>query len=323
MKISHLVVIFAVIFAAGCTGSDDVKTCDDGKLTKTEEMVLANSTFNYIEQVYLAPQGISGEIEDIESFGDVYLIKFTFGGASMPPQETEAYVTSDGKLLMVQGIVDTTVIPDMDAAHPETPAPTEAPAQTRVTVDIDDDYCLGEEDAPVTIVEFSDYQCPYCQRFWSQTLPQIKSEYVEKGLVKFIYRDFPLGFHPNAQKAAEATECAGDQGKFWEMQDTLFAGLAEWSGSGDPSTVFKRYAAELELDEDAFAECLDGGKYTEETQKDLSDGSAAGVSGTPAFFVNGVFITGAQPYETFKAIIDAELAENGVNSTITGNCTGK
>jgi protein-disulfide isomerase len=293
------------------------------KLTKTEETALASNTFNYIRQEFLIPQGLEGELGSIEPYGEMYLINFTFGGPGMPQQETLAYVTGEGMLFLTNPqycpIIDTTKLPEPT----EAPAPTEAPEQTRVVVSIDDDYCLGQEDAPVTIVEFSDYQCPYCQRFWAQTLPQIKSEYIDTGKVKFIYRDFPLGFHPNAQKAAEAAECAGDQEKYWDMHNKIFGQLNEWSGSGDAATIFKGYASDLELDSDAFADCLDSGKYTEEVQKDLAAGSAAGVSSTPAFFVNGVFVTGAQPFAYFKEIIDAEIAEDGASSTITGSCTGK
>jgi protein-disulfide isomerase len=321
-------VLLIAIFLVGCLGSGNEDVCTSGgdtaKLTKTEELVLGSNTFNYIRQVYLIPQGLESEFKSIEPYGEMYIINFTFGGrGGMPQTPVQAYVTSDGKLFLMNNqycpIVDTTRLPEPT----EAPAPTQAPEQLRVTVDIDDDYCLGQEDAPVTIVEFSDYQCPYCQRFWAQTLPQIKSEYIDTGKVKFIYRDFPLGFHPNAQKAAEATECAGDQEKYWDMHNKIFGQLNGWSGSGDAATIFKGYASDLELDSDAFADCLDTGKYEEEVQKDLAAGSAAGVSGTPAFFVNGIFIGGAQEFSTFKQIIESELAENGSSSTITGSCTGK
>lgn len=309
-------------------GDDDAVVCkeDSEKLSKTEEMALASNTFNYIRQVYLIPQNFDGEVISVGKFADVYVINFTFGGGGMPQTETQAYVTSDGKLLLLQGMADISQIPEMT----QPPAATEAPAeQTRATVSIDDDYCLGSEDAPVTIIEFSDYQCPYCQSFWAQTLPQIKSEYIDTGQVKFIYRDLPLDFHPNAQKAAEATECAGDEGKYWGMHDAVFGGLNEWSGSDDPASVFKGYAGRLELDADAFADCLDSGKYTEEVQKDYQDGAAVigsvtgGRVSTPSFFVNGIFVSGAQPFSAFKEIIEVEIAHGGASSTITGNCTGK
>lgn len=170
-------------------------------------------------------------------------------------------------------------------------------------VDIDDDAIKGNPDAKITIIEFSDYQCPYCAKA-EATLKKIAENYSDK--VRFVYRDFPLDFHDNAQKAAEATECAKEQGRFWEYHDLLFAKQDKWS---EDSKEFKKYAKDLGLNESQFAQCLDSGKYKEEVKKDLSDGEAVGVSGTPAFFINGRKLVGAQPYEEFKNIIDDELAK--------------
>lgn len=167
---------------------------------------------------------------------------------------------------------------------------------------IDDDAIKGDENAPVTIVEFSDYECPFCQRFWEQTLPQIEEKYIKTGKVKLIYRDFPLGFHANAQKAAEAAECSGEQGKYYEMHDKLFA-----EGVSGGVSAFKQYAADLKLDTKTFNECLDAGKMRAEIQKDSADGQSLGVSGTPAFFINGKEVVGAQPFSVFEQIIEAEL----------------
>lgn len=179
-----------------------------------------------------------------------------------------------------------------------------APAPSAVKVSVDDDTVMGSDDAPVTIIEFSDYQCPFCSRFWSQTLPQIKSEYIDTGKVKFVYRDFPLSsIHPSAQKAAEAAECAGEQEKYWEMHDKVFA-----NQQAIDVASLKAYAQQIGLDTAKFNDCLDSGKMTAEVQKDFSDGQAAGVSGTPAFFINGKLVSGAQPFSVFKQAIDAELA---------------
>ena len=172
----------------------------------------------------------------------------------------------------------------------------------KVEVSVDDDAFIGEKNAPVTIVEFSDYECPFCSRFYDQTLPQIKSEYVDKGKVKLVYRDFPLSFHPNAQKAAEAAECAGEQGKYFEMHDKLFGQGVAGGVSG-----FKQYAQEIGLDTKKFNSCLDSGKMASEIQKDFNDGQSYGVQGTPAFFVNGKLISGAQPFTNFQQVIDSEL----------------
>ena len=172
----------------------------------------------------------------------------------------------------------------------------------RVQVSQDDDAIKGDPNAEVTIVEFSDYECPYCARFYSQTLKQIEETYIDTGKVKFIYRDYPLSGHSQAQKAAEAAECAGDQGMYYEMHDKLF----EMGVSGGVDS-FKQYAVSIGLDATEFNDCLDSGKNYDEVRKDLSDGSAAGVRGTPAFFINGILVSGAQPFSAFQQVIEQEL----------------
>jgi len=167
---------------------------------------------------------------------------------------------------------------------------------------IDDDPVLGKADAPVTIVAFEDYQCPFCGRFHEQTFSQIKSEYIDTGKVKFVFRDFPLSFHTYAQKAHEAANCAGEQGKYFEYGEILFKNQ---EALGEPD--LKNYAKQLGLNQQQFDSCLDSGKHAQEIQKDVSDGSIAGVSGTPSFFVNGRQISGAQPFSSFKAAIEASL----------------
>lgn len=167
---------------------------------------------------------------------------------------------------------------------------------------MDDDAILGDPNAPVTIIEFSDYECPFCQRYYLTTYQQIKEEYVDTGKVNIVFRDFPLNFHPNAQKAAEAAECAGEQGKYYEMHDRLFE-----SGVLGGVTTFKIYAANLGLDTEAFNECLDSGEMASEVKKDLRDGQSFGIRGTPAFIIEGELISGAQPFEVFKNRIDSLL----------------
>ena len=168
---------------------------------------------------------------------------------------------------------------------------------------IDDDAIKGDADAPVTIVEWSDYECPFCTKFYDQTFSQINEEYIKTGKVKFIYRDFPLGFHKNAQKAAEAAECAGEQGKYFDMHDALFE-----NGVTGGVSSFKQFAADIGLDTDDFNDCLDSGEMASEVAKDLADGAAAGITGTPGFIINGQLVSGAQPFSVFKQVIDAELA---------------
>lgn len=194
-----------------------------------------------------------------------------------------------------------------------TPTPTAAAPTAPVAAAVpnppkeDDDAVLGEKSAKVTMIEFTDYQCPFCARHFTQTFAQIKSEYIDTGKVKYIVRDFPLSIHPNAPKASEATECADDQKEFWAMHDLLFQRQALWSSAPNAPDLFKQYAAELKLDAGDFNNCLDNGTYAAEVQKDFADGSSGGVTGTPAFFINGKKLSGAQPFASFKAAIDAEL----------------
>ncbi|MFA5764151.1 MAG: thioredoxin domain-containing protein [archaeon] len=168
----------------------------------------------------------------------------------------------------------------------------------------DDDAFEGSANAPVTIIEFSDFECPYCESFYSGALVQLRKEYIETGKVKIIFRDFPLSFHADAQKAAEAAECAGEQNKYYEMHDKLFENQSNISVAD-----IKNYAIELKLDSSMFNACLDSGAMASEVAADFKDGQALGVSGTPTFFINGQKLVGAQPFSAFKQIIDAELAK--------------
>ena len=180
------------------------------------------------------------------------------------------------------------------------------PVQAQINMEqlIDDDTIKGDPNAPVTIVEWSDFECSFCARFYQQTLPLIDEQYIKTGKVNLIYRDFPLGFHANAQKAAEAAECAGEQDKFWEMHDTLFE-----NGVAGGINSFKQFAVDIGLDTNKFNTCLDSGEMAEEVKKDMQDGSSAGVRGTPGFIINGQLVSGAQPFENFKQVIDAELTK--------------
>jgi protein-disulfide isomerase len=184
------------------------------------------------------------------------------------------------------------------------PQQGQQPSQPEIiSVSIDDDSILGDEDAPVTIIEFSDYECPFCARFYLNTFPQLKREYIDTGKVKLVYRDFPLSFHQNAQKAAEAAECAGEQDKYYEMHDKIFE-----NQQAITTTNLKEYAKEIGLNTNEFNECLDSGEKANEVQKDFQDGQSIGVRGTPTFFINGKLLRGAQPFEEFQKIIEEELA---------------
>lgn len=174
---------------------------------------------------------------------------------------------------------------------------------------------LGEDSAPVVLVEFSDYQCPFCARHFQTVLPRIKKDYVDTGKLKYVMREFPIeSIHPKALKASEAALCAGDQGQYWAMHDRIF----EDQKRVGPEDLMA-HAEALDLDMTGFGECFDGNKYAQKVQDDLQDGARAGVRGTPSFFVGIAepeaptkiratkFISGAQPYEAFKEAIDELL----------------
>lgn len=199
-----------------------------------------------------------------------------------------------------------TVPAPTDNAIPTPPPTNDTPATA------DDDAVLGSEDATVTLIEFTDYQCPFCGRHYEQTFGEIKKNYVDTGKVKYIVRDFPLGFHPFAQKAAEATECADDQGMFWEMHSLLFKNQATWSQAADGVATFKQYASDLGLNTATFNACLDGATHEQEVKDDMAAGSASGIDGTPGFWILGPDdqsqkISGAYPYDTFKTAFDEML----------------
>jgi protein-disulfide isomerase len=173
----------------------------------------------------------------------------------------------------------------------------------------------GNASAPVKIIEFSDFQCPYCEMGY-QTVKSVEQNYA--GQVSITFMQFPLSFHPLAQKAAEAAECANDQGKFWEFHDKLFSDRS-WTtdASNVPAAVlyYKSAAKGLGLDTAKFDACLDGGSKAAAVSADQAIGSANGISGTPGFFINGLALKGYLPYEQFKKYIDTELTAVAANAT--------
>ncbi|MBK5290127.1 MAG: DsbA family protein [Acidobacteriia bacterium] len=214
-------------------------------------------------------------------------------------------------LKLIQNDLETIkkLIQERPAAAPSQPA-----AFKETTMTIDGAPSVGQKTAKVTLVEFSDYQCVFCQRHVQQTHPQLFKEYIETGKVRYIFRDFPLeSIHPLAFKAAEAARCGGEQGKYFEMHDQIFANqkaLAPADLAG--------YAKTVGLDAAKFKACLDSGKYAVKVRADMAEGRRVGVSGTPGFLLgptesNGSavkavkFINGAQPYANFKEAIDALL----------------
>jgi protein-disulfide isomerase len=194
--------------------------------------------------------------------------------------------------------------------------PAQTPQAPRATarVSVAGHPVMGRNDAPLTLIEFSDYQCPFCRRFFESTLPGLKAEYVETGKLRYVFRDFPIdSIHPHARKAAEAARCAGAQGKYWEMHDLLFRNQQALQVE-----QLKGHARGLGLDASAFDACLESSSHGAGVQRDYDDGFGAGVRGTPTFFlgktqpgdtIEGGPITGARPLSDFRREIDRLLGD--------------
>lgn len=168
---------------------------------------------------------------------------------------------------------------------------------------------LGSEKAPVTIVEFSDFQCPFCRKFYNDAYQEIKKAYIDTGKVRMVFRHYPLSFHPAARPAAIASQCAFDQGKFWEFHDLMFE-EQDKQGQGTVTfgaTELKAWAQKLGMNATTFNSCLDSSKHADIVDTDMKVAGTLGITGTPSFVVNGKLIVGAQPFSTFKEAIDAAL----------------
>jgi len=199
-------------------------------------------------------------------------------------------------------------------AQPGFPQAPQAVSPRELVLSIDGRPVKGEKNAKLTLIEFADYQCPFCAHHARETLPQIEAEYIKTGKVKYVFRDFPIeSAHPQAFKAAEAAHCAGEQGKYWEMHGRLFAHQRQLGLNDLP-----QHAQALALDAN-FQQCLDSGKYAVKVRRDWADARKAGVAGTPTFFLgptkrNGSQVralrklVGAQPYAAFKEAIDSLLS---------------
>lgn len=230
-----------------------------------------------------------------------------------------------GGVIQIKGVTPTSAttpgvtaqastIPTKQAAVPQ-PTDDTSPMQ----VGLDDDPVLGDKNAPVTLVEFSDYECPFCKRHFDQTFPDLKKDYIDTGKVKLVYRDFPLSFHdPMATTEAIAANCAREQGgdaTYFKFHDEMFKRTTS-NGTGLSKDKIYTIATDLGLNTDNLKSCVESEKYKDEVTKDIADGSAAGVSGTPGFFIgkssttgkiSGTPLVGAQPYAAFKTIIDQQL----------------
>ena len=186
------------------------------------------------------------------------------------------------------------------------------PAKTAVDISkvkIAGEAFVGQANAPVVIAIWSDYQCPFCEKYYTQTYGQIIKDYVETGKIKYVMRDLPLSFHPFAHVAAEAARCAGEQEKYIKFHDELFKNQAAWVAAKDPTDLFAGYAVKVGLRRADFVSCFKNGKTKEAVDADLALAGKVGAGGTPTFFINGKILVGAQPYSAFQAAIDAALGQ--------------
>jgi protein-disulfide isomerase len=225
-------------------------------------------------------------VSETDSFYEAVL---EFQGNQVP-----VYITFDGKYLLAGAPIA------LEEGFPEIPT-QQAPEPVEITAD--DDAIKGDVNAPIEIIEFSDFQCPFCGRFYEDTLSQLDEQYIKTGIVKFVYRDYPLPSHSEALIAAEATECVREKGgdeAYWNYHDKLFDNQININKEN-----LIKWAKEAKYD---ITKCLEEGTFTEEVKKDLLEGQVAGVSGTPTFFINGKPLSGAQPFSAFQQVIEAELA---------------
>lgn len=229
------------------------------------------------------------------------------------------FAVSMGLIGLIVGYSFATVSQGFPTILPtDQPTVTDEPTDTNDTpATADDDPVLGKANAPITLIEFSDLQCPYCRKFIRETLPSIKKDYIDTGKVKLVYRDFPLSFHPAAMPSALAMECADDQSDqlAWAVHDAIYN---EQEKSGVNTVQYtaediKKWVAGISgLNQQTFATCLDSKKHEAEVKKDMADGSASGIDGTPGFWILGPDgqkqkISGAYPYATFQQAFDAML----------------
>jgi protein-disulfide isomerase len=277
LGVLFLVTLFISIGGPGITGNAVVSETD------IQAKVLA----------YATAQGVDGaKIDSVNKDSNAYTVTVDVNGQKVP-----LMLSLDGKYLLQP--FDTT-------AQPSTGQPSSTGPVAISDDAIKNAPVKGNADAPITIIEFSDFQCPFCERAY-QTLKQVEKDYVDTGKAKIVYMQYPLSFHPEAQKAAEASKCAqelGGDAAFWKMHDKLFENQVSLSVANE-----KKWAREIGLDGTKFDSCLDSGQFADEVQAEESYGASLGVTGTPGFFINGQELVGAQPYSAFKAVIDAELAK--------------
>ena len=257
-----------------------------GTISSNQALSLAEDQVNSI----VSSQGLIATSTNISFENGIYKVLMDISQGEMS-KSAEVYLTRNGKLMIVGTVYETDSL-------------QEGPSRTEFDLD-GSELSIGNPDAPVTVIEFSDLQCPFCKKFYDSTIKDLKTNYIDTGKVYFVYKHFPLSFHPSAQIAGEATECANEQGVWYEYHEEIYN-----SQNGDFGvSELKQWSIGIVSDTSAFNECLDSRKYSNKVNADMIEGQAVGVSGTPASFVNGILVSGAQPYATFKNLVDSELSE--------------
>jgi len=241
------------------------------------------------------------------------------GAVSAEPAEPLTRQQGDAILKELQAIRQ---LLERQAGPAAAPAPA-ARAAAEVTIPVGDRPSLGTADAPLLMVEFTDYQCPYCRRFHEQSFPQIRREFIDTGKLRFVSMDLPLSFHSNAETAANAARCAGDQGRFWELREVMIVNAAMLSADD-----IRGYAQQVGLELGGFEQCMAARPYQQSIEKDSQAAQAAGISGTPSFVIGrnqagkdltGLKLVGAQPYAAFKIQLDKLLAQAPIAPAEVGN----
>jgi len=256
-----------------------------GTISSNQALSLAEDQVNSI----VSSQGLIATSTNISFENGIYKVLIDISQGELS-KSADVYLTRNGKLMIVGTVYETDSL-------------QEGPSRTEFDLD-GSELSIGNPNAPVTVIEFSDLQCPFCKKFYDSTLKDLKTNYIDTGKVYFVYKHFPLSFHPSAQIAGEATECANEQGVWYEYHEEIYN-----SQNGDFGvSELKQWAIGIVSDATAFNECLDSRKYSNKVNADMIEGQSIGVSGTPASFVNGILVSGAQPYESFKVLVDSELS---------------
>jgi protein-disulfide isomerase len=229
-----------------------------------------------------------------------------------PPDTPPTAISADTADAILQELKEIRKILEKLEKQGQARGPQRSPRPTHATISIKGKQVMGAADAPVTVVEFADYQCPFCLRFTKTTFPHLKRKYIDTGKVRWVALNLPLPFHKDARKAAQAAHCAGEQQRFWEMREILFHNPQRLNVENLPA-----HAAALSLDMAAFNECLQSTRYLAEIDQDAKDAKSISLTGTPSFIIGrtapdkitGQVVVGAQPIRTFDVAIDKALAE--------------